>query len=125
MSAHQSRKGSRLLFISGTTEPESGYSSKFDTSPMFFTTGTYFGFIFFFIKSSQLKLLNQRCFFMSFTPSLTHSYRPSSFHIFLTGQPPTSALSTTLLLLPTFRTVLGTISFLSRCSCKFPSDHHH
>ena len=39
---HQVRKGSILGFIS-TAElllPESGYSSKFDTSPKLFTTGT-------------------------------------------------------------------------------------
>jgi hypothetical protein len=37
---HQSRKGSMLGFIYWTRECESGYSSKFDTSPSPLTTGT-------------------------------------------------------------------------------------
>jgi hypothetical protein len=38
--SHHDKKGSTVVFISWATVPESGYSSKFDTSPKLFTTGT-------------------------------------------------------------------------------------
>ena len=37
---HQVKNGSKLGLISWAVTPESGYSSKFDTSPRLFTTGT-------------------------------------------------------------------------------------
>lgn len=67
---HQLRKGSTLGLIYGTIDPESGYSSKLDTSPKLFTVGMYAGFIFCFIKSSQLNPLNHLCFLISLTPVL-------------------------------------------------------
>ena len=62
--------GSTADFIYGTTDPESGYSSKLETSPKLFTVGIYAGFIFCFIKSYQLNELNHLCFFISLTPIL-------------------------------------------------------
>ena len=37
--SHQFKKGSTVDFIYGTTEHESAYSSKLDTSPKLFTVG--------------------------------------------------------------------------------------
>lgn len=115
---HQVKNGSMFGLISTAEEvPESGYSSKFDTSPRLLTVGTYVALIFFFKRSSQLKLLNQRCFLMSFAPKLLIFYHLSDYRIVLISLQPVNA---SLKILRLYRKLKEKKFFLSKCFCRCP-----